>query len=235
MQIELHSYSSVTGEELSSTKVGIDPTIGDYPILSFTTTHAKPETGPNEVALYLDPEGKPPVVINGGSWVVKSDFRGVSYWDSEHKEIQITEIGVTPPHDAILEDPGPLIGAVKRNQIFNVSKACEQAITQGFKSSAIGDALHYPAKLTDQTNLMASVVDSMRPGLPEDWATPFWCCDGAGVWTYRMHTAAQIQQVGADGKADILVKLQRKGELEAQINACSTVDQVAAITWSAAQ
>lgn len=231
MQIALHFYSQETGEVLSTTMVGIDPTIGDYPILSYSTTHERPQTGPNEVALYLDAEGLPAKAINGGSWIVKPDLRGRIYWTESRERVQITEIGIVPPEGALEQEPPFPLGEVKRARINLITSDCGVSIVSGFASSALGQSHHYPAKQTDQTNLMASVIDSMRPGLPENWVTPFWCADVAGQWAYRLHTAPQIQQVGADGKADILVKLQRKGQLEAQINAATTPEAVKAVAW----
>ncbi|MEW9586350.1 hypothetical protein ABQJ48_33510 [Paraburkholderia sp. DGU8] len=47
-----------------------------------------------------------------------------------------------------------------------------------------------------------------------------------------MHTAAQIQQVGMDGKAAILACLTKNQQLGTQIDAATTVEAVQAITWS---
>ncbi|CAJ0896147.1 hypothetical protein R77569_04568 [Ralstonia mannitolilytica] len=117
-------------------------------------------------------------------------------------------------------------------QITKVTGACQAAIVAGFTSSALGAAHTYPAQTTDQQNLSASVLASLMPNLPAGWTTPFWCADANGNWSYAAHTAAQIQQVGQDGKAAIIAAIQKKAGLVAQINAATTVAAVQAITWS---
>jgi hypothetical protein len=124
------------------------------------------------------------------------------------------------------------LAAAKASQTAVVSAACQSAIVAGFSSSALGTAHTYPAKPTDQQNLNASVVASILPGVAADWTTPFWCADGSGAWAYVMHTAAQIQQVGQDGKAAILACLTKNQQLAMQIDAATTVEAVKAITWS---
>jgi hypothetical protein len=75
------------------------------------------------------------------------------------------------------------------------------------------------------------VTASLIPGLAPDWTTPFWAMDSAGTWAYREHTAAQIQQVGQDGKAQIAAALLLNSELEAQVNAAMDAATVNAIHW----
>jgi hypothetical protein len=69
------------------------------------------------------------------------------------------------------------------------------------------------------------------PGLASTWTTPFWCEDSNGNWAYVVHTAAQIQQVGQDGKNAILTAMQQLQTLNAQVSAATTVAAVQAITW----
>ena len=71
----------------------------------------------------------------------------------------------------------------------------------------------------------------MLPGNPNDWVTPFLCADAAGHWTYRNHTAAQIQQVGADGKAAILGKLVAKAQKHLRVDAAESIEAVEAVAW----
>jgi hypothetical protein len=134
-------------------------------------------------------------------------------------------LAVVPPSAEELDD-------AKASQKSVVSQACQAAIVAGFTSSALGAAHTYPAKPTDQQNLNASVVASLLPGITAGWTTPFWCADSGGHWAYVMHTVAQIQQVGVDGKAAILACLTKNQELAAQIDAATTVDAVQVIQWS---
>jgi hypothetical protein len=124
------------------------------------------------------------------------------------------------------------LAAAQATQTALISQACQNAIYAGFTSSALGAAHTYPAKDLDQQNLTASVLSSLMPGLSSNWTTPFWCADANGNWAYVQHTAAQIQQVGVDGKAAILICLTKNQTLAAQIAAATTVAQVQAIVWS---
>lgn len=112
---------------------------------------------------------------------------------------------------------------VRLAKVAAISAACAAAIVAGFPSSALGAEYTYPAKPTDQTNLAGSIIDSLLAGAAE-WETPFWCVDAAGVWDFRMHTAAQIQQVGRDAKAAILAAMGRNEALRAQIMQSSIVE-----------
>jgi hypothetical protein len=134
--------------------------------------------------------------------------------------------------DMSADQVAALLASVKASQTAIVSAACQATIVAGFTSSALGAAHTYPAKPTDQQNLNASVVASILPGVAADWTTPFWCADYTGTWAYVMHTAAQIQQVGVDGKAEILACLTKNQQLAAQIDAATTVEAVRAINWS---
>lgn len=117
-------------------------------------------------------------------------------------------------------------------QIGAINAACQAAIFAGFTSSALGAAHTYPAKSLDQQNLSASVLASLMPNLPVGWTTPFWCADANGAWAYVQHTAAQIQQVGQDGKAAILAALNKNQTLQGQIMSATTPAEVQAVVWA---
>ena len=124
-----------------------------------------------------------------------------------------------------------LLAQTQAAQISIITQACAAAITSGFTSSALGSAHTYPSGLTDQANLTANVLSSLLPGLPSTWTTPQLCQDASGVWAYVAHTAAQIKQVGGDGKAAILASLTKKANLQAEIEAATTIAAVQAIVW----
>jgi hypothetical protein len=135
----------------------------------------------------------------------------------------------------VVPTPGPSapqqLVAAQASQTAILSAACQDAIVAGFTSSALGAAYIYPAKPTDQQNLNASVVASILPGVAGGWSTPFWCADSTGVWAYEMHTAAQIQKVGVDGKAAILACLTKNQQLASQVAAATTIAAVQSIVW----
>lgn len=127
--------------------------------------------------------------------------------------------------------PAVGLAQIKTAQLAIVGAACAAAITGGFQSSALGVAYTYPSQQSDQANLNANVVSSLLPGLPANWTTLQICGDANGKWGYMPHTAAQIQQVGVDGKAAILGCLTKNARLQAQIAAATTVAAVQAINW----
>lgn len=112
-----------------------------------------------------------------------------------------------------------------------ISSRCADAILAGFVSSALGQSHSYPAKPNDQANLTGSVVRSFYPNVDADWRTPFWCADEAGVWAFRLHSAAQIQKVGDDAVAARLDYMAMNEALQAQITASQSPSQLAAIHW----
>lgn len=123
------------------------------------------------------------------------------------------------------------LASAQQAQLAIVGAACAAAITGGFQSSALGKAYTYPSTQNDQANLNANVVSSLLPGLPANWTTLQICGDANGKWGYMPHTAAQIQQVGNNGKAAILGFLTKNAGLQAQIAAATTVAAVQAINW----
>lgn len=130
------------------------------------------------------------------------------------------------------QDPVVLLMQAQAAKVAELSAACKAVILSGFESSALGTTYSYPAKDTDQQNLASSVLASVLPGVAADWETPFWCADEQGAWAFRLHTAAQIQQVGKDGKAAILAAMTKNQQLADQVMAAKTVADVQAITWA---
>lgn len=122
------------------------------------------------------------------------------------------------------------IEQARASKVEAMRQACEAHIFAGFMCSALGEPFLYPANDRDQKNLVGSVTDSLLAGGDPDWRTPFWCCDAAGVWEFRMHTIAEIQQVGREGKAAIIAALS-KNELLARQIAVASAEQLPGIAW----
>ena len=127
--------------------------------------------------------------------------------------------------------PEPPLADVKERRNLSIKASCGAAITGGFTSSALGGPHTYPSDQNSQANLAANVLSSMYPDLKADWITPQLCADAEGDWVYRPHTAAQIQQVGLDGKAAILACLTRIDALRKAIDSAADVAAVQAINW----
>lgn len=119
------------------------------------------------------------------------------------------------------------LNAAKAAKVAALNAVAASKIVGGFASSALGAPHTYPSNETDQQNLTAQVVSSMLPGLPNNWTTLQICADANGVWTYRPHTAAQIQAVGVDGKARIQALLVHNAVRKAEVGALTDLAAVA--------
>lgn len=119
-----------------------------------------------------------------------------------------------------------------QSKTAELTTACAKAITGGYASSALGSVYQYPSSLIDQQNMAASVLASTLPNLPHDWTTPFWCADSKGVWAFRDHTAAQIQQAGTDGKAWVIAQQQKLVTLLSTASGAKTAKAVQAVVWA---
>lgn len=133
--------------------------------------------------------------------------------------------------DAPAPTAADLLAQAKQVQSASIAASCAVAIVAGFTSTALGKPYLYPSKQTDQSNLSANVMSSLLPGNAKDWTTPQMCCDASGEWAARSHGAAQIQQVGVDGKAAIQACLTKKRGLQDAIEAATDVSAVEAIRW----
>lgn len=111
-----------------------------------------------------------------------------------------------------------------------ISDACRLTITSGFASSAVGEEVFYPYNQIDQQNLNNAMIVSMFESDPE-WLTPFWCKSPSGNWLHLNHTAAQIQQVGKDGKRHVTACQLKNARLQAQIQAATTEEELNSIAW----
>jgi len=138
----------------------------------------------------------------------------------------VDEIIVLAPLDVDLID-------LKAKKSAQIESHCREVIYAGFASDALGEIHHYPAKDKDQSNLVASVTESLYPELEQGWATPFWCAVGSsdGDWAFRSHSASQIQKVGRDGKAAILDALSANALLQERIAVAQSVEELADIVW----
>lgn len=136
------------------------------------------------------------------------------------------------PNDIVFVPPPPrTLDDVKADKSLELNLVAQNQIYAGYYSDALVSTHLYPAKDKDQTNMVASVTDSYNPLNGPNWVTPFWCADVNGVWAYRLHSAAQIQRAGSEGKFAILVSLSKNAQLQAQVSAATTEAEVSAIGW----
>jgi hypothetical protein len=162
------------------------------------------------------------------------DTAGGLHFLDDAAHANLLPAGCVPISDAeavAIQNPPLTLGQAQALKISDLSAACAAQIYAGFTSYALGAPHTYPAKDKDQANLSGSVVSSLLPGLPAGWTTPFWCEDGSGAWAFSAHTAAQIQQVGTDGKTTIVTALEKNATLAAQVMAATTVAAAQAVVW----
>lgn len=92
---DIHNFDAETGAYLGTAKAGLDPLDRKPMVPANATLIAPPETGANEVAVWVD-----------GAWAIKPDHRGAEYWLADGTHHTIAEIGEVPPEDA-LDAPPP--------------------------------------------------------------------------------------------------------------------------------
>lgn len=135
----------------------------------------------------------------------------------------------------VLTDPPPLSFLERCTnthsfQILAINHACEATITAGFQSDALGAPHQYSSQLDDQLNLTGAILRGLD--------MPYACRDAQGVKAFRLHTAAQLRQVGDDFTLYKLQLLQHANELKQLLDLAleaGDADAMALIRWEAVQ
>ncbi|EPZ4326337.1 hypothetical protein ACXM96_002247 [Pseudomonas aeruginosa] len=120
--------------------------------------------------------------------------------------------------------------AVHERQTTAIARACEATITAGFQSAALGEPHQYSSQLDDQLNLTGAILRGLD--------MPYACRDEQGVKAFRLHTAAQLRQVGDDFTLYKLQLLQHANELKQQLDLAleaGDAEAMALIRWEAVQ
>ena len=96
--MDIYNYDPVTREFLSQGNADPHPFKEDEWLIPANATDHAPtiEPGANEV-----------LVINqdGDRWSRTKDYRGTTYWLQDGTKVEITELGISPPQDALYEEP----------------------------------------------------------------------------------------------------------------------------------
>ncbi|MFC3338149.1 hypothetical protein [Paracandidimonas soli] len=232
---------------------------GEYQVPGNCILVLAPEVGENECPKWITDLKKMDLRFGHpgtGSWEVVQDYRQAELYRTDNGDkyelgsdvdsVSYDGIGELPAwltlearpsrfhhyiDGAWVLDDQEELEALINDKVTELSIACQARIYAGFESSALGQEHHYPAMDKDQQNLTASVLDSTVPGLPEGWATPFWCEIG-GEWAFRLHTAEQIQAVGRAGKAVILACMAQNSVLANAARNAKNKAVLADISWS---
>lgn len=214
MQIAICSDDIVTGTGFGAVDGWpIPPALSDVPIAHLRLRDGEIINAADNTVWFIDQAGRKHITAQDGTQQVECSIDDRLYQDAEGR----------------WRTAG--IAEIRAAKLVQLSNRCGQEIVGGFLSAALGEPHRYPSNITDQINLMGSVTDSLVPGLPEEWRTPFWCCDSSGTWNWKMHTADQIQQAGRDGKAHVVNCQSILAQLTDQVEQAETAAAVNAITW----
>ncbi|CAI8949774.1 DUF2185 domain-containing protein [Pseudomonas sp. IT-P44] len=169
------------------------------------------------------------------------DHRGTVYETKTGASIQWGRLGALP--ETVTQERPPTAAhhwergrwvldpqAVHAAKVIEINQACEAVITGGFLSSALGESFQYSSQWDDQLNLTGAVL--------RGFDMPYACRDALGVKAFRLHTVAQLRQVGDDFTLFKLQLLQHANELKQQLDqalAAGDVDALEQVTWEAAQ
>ena len=219
--MKIYNYSQLTKEFLSSDNAFESPLEpGVYLVPAFATLLEPPEASEG-VAHLWDSETE--------SWTSVVDKRGTVYWlPGDKQEHTMYEFGDLPV-GAMLTQPAETLAEAAAVQKSLISIACRDKLTAGFPSNALGTTHNYPSSPTDQLNLNSTVLLSLNQS-PE-WSAMVMCEDSRGVWRALAHNAQQVQQVGSDWNAFREAQLERKRELDARIEAATTIASIKSIVW----
>jgi len=115
----------------------------------------------------------------------------------------------------------------KKQHKARINADCKRTIEGGFTSDALGAQHYYRLDLEDQANLAGSIEAARTTGA----SVPFKCTDEQGAKAYRLHTPAQIIQVGLDAYSHKLTTLQAADILNQSIDTATSEADLNAITW----
>ena len=107
--LQIYHYDQTTGAFLYQCDADQSPLEENvWLIPAYSTTTPAPETGSNEIALYLDGASLVPSDYTLGDWVIKADWRGVPLWDTTTGHpVSIAAIGQTPSEIGATDEPCP--------------------------------------------------------------------------------------------------------------------------------
>ena len=120
-----------------------------------------------------------------------------------------------------------LLAQTKETKRIEINTLCGAEIVEGFSSSALGASYKYQSEETDQLNLIGVVAG----GINNSFKCGVLNANNVMVWSYKMHTAAQLKQVLNDSNGVKQTLLQKANTLKAQITPATTLADVDAVAW----
>lgn len=114
------------------------------------------------------------------------------------------------------------LSELKEEKILELSAACESTILSGIDSSVLGTQHSYQTERDDQNNLVALVALGL-----DDY---FKCFDGS-VWSYKLHTIAQLRQLLIEGAAMKMTNLTNYNTKKQLVLDATTSNEIKNIVW----
>lgn len=125
------------------------------------------------------------------------------------------------------EDPRMTLFVVQDAKYGELRMKCAEMILRpSFVSDALGSVHNYDCREIDQINLKMRYDIALHTGIPE----PLWASDGTR-FMWKDHTAAEIMDVLIAMNSHIKANQIKLANKLAQVDACTTKDQVRAISW----
>lgn len=219
--MKIYNYSQLTNEFLGSADAFESPLEpGVYLVPAFATMVEPPEASEGEIPVWNS---------ETESWTSFVDKRGTVYWlPNDDQEHTMYELGALPA-GAMLTKPAETLAEASTFQKSIISTACRDQLTAGFPSDALGTIHTYPSSPMDQLNLNSTILLSLSQNA--EWSAMVMCEDSRSVWRALAHNAQQVQQVGSDWNAFREAQLERKRELDARIEAATTIASIKSIVW----
>ena len=213
------------------------------------------DRSPLETDVWLIPGGcveeAPPAVPekkaarwDGRCWHLVDCYQGRTAYNIETREALVIERAGPLPTGYTLDAPS--VGQIWSNgqwaddlpamieqryaaQLSALNTACQQEITGGFWSAALGDRFFYETQLVDQLNLTSLILRGSGGGHP--------CRDQSGVKSYQDHTSDQLRQVGDEFTEFKLQRLRKVHDLKLALDAAraaSDLIAINAVVWESA-
>lgn len=213
MSKTIYHYHPQTGELLGAGEADVNPLEPDtFIIPAHATDIEPPSVAVNEAA-----------VFTASAWQVVADFRGQTFFAASGNPVKIESLGEVPANLTSAVPAALVLERARAIKSAEINAACAAAIVGGFTSSALGTPHTYDSALEDQLNLIGAV--SLGVDLP------YRCADAAGIKAFRLHTAAQLKQVAADGALVKLAALEKAATLKTQVQVAADAAAVEAVAW----
>jgi len=218
-EILMYHFDRDTREALGSTPAPLNPRRPAEVLLpAFCTLVEPPVTNDHQTARWT-----------GDAWELVPDWRGHTYWLADRREHKITELGVTPPAEALDELPPPPLEEVREAALRAVDQAAEAARMQ-FITPGEGQAWTYQRKERE-----AEAYMSASSPVAADYPVLAACIPGDGS---DLATVAQTVLTARDawlqvGAAIEGIRRAAKTQVEAAIDAAAIQTILDGLNWPA--